>query len=197
MWTGVAEALTYITIALLCPLVIYGGLISAVYEATRGESPSMLEHSRRRERCRDGGRRTLQQRSMSSRDKLPNLSWNQQAQQTEQSCCCCGAGMAVRGDRGMKEGRVEGGWGRRLKRRICDASVFELASSVDCIWGWFSPCLLFASLPSLRRLSSTLCLLVNYFPMWLIFVLMMEAVCHWTEHWKTLLCNRRNDNFLC
>ncbi len=66
-----------------------------------------------------------------------------------------------------------------------DTAVLEFASSMDCIWGKFSP--RFLSLPSLRWLSSALlCLLVNYFPMWLTFVegglgndpvFMMEAVC--------------------
>lgn len=89
---------------------------------------------------------------------------------------------------------------------LCDVSVLEFASSVDCIWGRFSPRLLSASLPSLRWRYSTLCLLVNDVPVRLIFVeaqfgndpvLMMEALCHCTEQqWKSLLCNRRNDIFL-
>lgn len=72
-------------------------------------------------------------------------------------------------------------------------AVLEFASSRECIWGEFSPRLL--SLPSLRWLNlALLCLLVNYFPMWLTFVeggpgndpvLMMTAVCACTEQqWK-------------
>ncbi len=43
---------------------------------------------------------------MSSGDKMPNASWNQQAQRTEQTCRRAGK-TGERGEGGMKEERME------------------------------------------------------------------------------------------